>query len=135
MKTECTQDRVEFAGRGCRRDLADRAGGHVSSDCGILFLCEVDLQTGLMEQFAGCFIDRRSPKQIEHSVLVFFAKGLTASGRAMRISMSTIFYELIPSSRRLWVGRIRPGSIVLASWIVERLWPVSQHPESIGTNA
>jgi len=43
-------------------------GGAITSDAGALLLKATDGAISLMERFAGCFIDRRHPAQVEHSV-------------------------------------------------------------------
>jgi hypothetical protein len=43
-------------------------GGTVTSDAGGLLLREVEKATGLIERFSECFVDRRDPRRIEHSV-------------------------------------------------------------------
>jgi hypothetical protein len=43
-------------------------GGTVSSDAGALLLQRTDQAIGLMERLARCFLDRRDPRLIEHSV-------------------------------------------------------------------
>jgi hypothetical protein len=43
-------------------------GGTVSSDAGALLLQRTDRAIGLIDRLAQCFIDRRDPKLIEHSV-------------------------------------------------------------------
>lgn len=69
MKTECTQQRVEFQALGKREIVADFNGGEISSDGGALLLREVERQTSVLAKFAECFTDHRDPDRIEHSVL------------------------------------------------------------------
>ena len=42
-------------------------GGKMSSDAGALLLGAADRAIGLIERFAGCFKDHRSPELIEHT--------------------------------------------------------------------
>jgi hypothetical protein len=67
--TECNQDRFEFASAQGRREIvAEFSGGTVSSDGGALLLQEADLKMNLLARFSQCFIDRRNPVLIEHSI-------------------------------------------------------------------
>jgi hypothetical protein len=43
-------------------------GGRISSDGGVLLLCETDRQLGLVDRFAECFADHRAAEWVEHSV-------------------------------------------------------------------
>jgi hypothetical protein len=67
--TECNQDRFEFASAQGRREIvAEFSGGTVSSDGGALLLQETDSKMNLLARFSQCFIDRRNPVLIEHSI-------------------------------------------------------------------
>jgi hypothetical protein len=67
--TECNQDRFEFASAQGRREIvAEFSGGTVSSDGGALLLREADSKMNLLARFSECFIDRRNPVLIEHSI-------------------------------------------------------------------
>ena len=67
--TECNQDRFEFASAPGRREIvAEFSGGTVSSDGGALLLQEADSKMNLLARFSECFIDRRNPVLIEHSI-------------------------------------------------------------------
>jgi len=67
--TECNQDRFEFASAHGRREIvAEFSGGTVSSDGGALLLQEADSKMNLLARFSQCFIDRRNPVLIEHSI-------------------------------------------------------------------
>jgi hypothetical protein len=68
MPTECTPKLFEFEGVEGRRVVADFAGGDITSNAGALLLGQVDRGLGLVRGFAGCFVDRRDPRLIEHSV-------------------------------------------------------------------
>jgi hypothetical protein len=48
--------------------VASFDGGRLSSDGGALLLREVEHRYGLIERFAGCFVDHRDEDLIEHSV-------------------------------------------------------------------
>jgi hypothetical protein len=43
-------------------------GGAITSDAGALLLGATDGAIGLVERFAGCFLDRRRPELVEHAV-------------------------------------------------------------------
>jgi hypothetical protein len=52
-----------------RRDVVARFdGGRISSDGGALLLGEVERRTGILTQFAGCFVDHRDEELVEHTV-------------------------------------------------------------------
>jgi hypothetical protein len=68
MPTQCNPEQLEFAGVGRRRVIGAFDGGTVSSDAGALLLQRTDQAIGLMERLARCFLDRRDPRLIEHSV-------------------------------------------------------------------
>lgn len=42
--------------------------GTISSDAGGLLLREVEQRTGILRQFAACFVDHRDPDLVEHTV-------------------------------------------------------------------
>ena len=67
--TECTtQDRFEFGTSGAREIVAEFGGGTISSDGGALLLRETDARLNLLARFSQCFLDRRNPALIEHSL-------------------------------------------------------------------
>lgn len=68
MPTQCNPEQLEFAGVGRRRVIAAFDGGRVSSNAGALLLQRTDQAIGLIDRLAQCFIDRRNPDLIEHSV-------------------------------------------------------------------
>jgi len=68
MPTECSAELFEFAAVEGRSVVAGFDGGAITSDAGALLLKATDGTIGLMERFAGCFIDRRHPAQVEHTV-------------------------------------------------------------------
>jgi len=68
MPTQCNAEQLEFSCVGRRRVVAAFDGGRVSSDAGALLLQRTDQAIGLIDRLAGCFIDRRDPDLIEHSV-------------------------------------------------------------------
>jgi hypothetical protein len=68
MPTECSAELFEFAAVERRSVVAGFDGGAITSDAGALLLKATDGAISLMGRFAGCFIDRRHPAQVEHSV-------------------------------------------------------------------
>jgi Transposase DDE domain group 1 len=68
MPTQCNAEQLEFSCVGRRRVVAGFDGGTVSSDAGALLLQRTDQAISLIDRLAQCFIDRRDPKLIEHSV-------------------------------------------------------------------
>jgi Transposase DDE domain group 1 len=68
MPTECSAELFEFAAVERRSVVAGFDGGAITSDAGALLLKATDGAIGLLERFAGCFIDRREPAQVEHTV-------------------------------------------------------------------
>lgn len=68
MSTECNTDRFCFQPLGRREVIGAFDGGTISSDAGGLLLREVEQRTGIIRQFAACFVDHRAPELIEHSV-------------------------------------------------------------------
>ncbi|MGH8135037.1 MAG: IS1380 family transposase [Steroidobacteraceae bacterium] len=68
MPTQCNAEQLEFAGVERRRVVAAFDGGTVSSDAGALLLGKADAAIGLIDRLACCFVDRRKPEAIEHTV-------------------------------------------------------------------
>jgi len=68
MQTECSTTLFEFAPVEDRKVVADFGGGTMTSNAGALLLGGVDKAVKLVERAAGCFIDRRDPRLVEHSV-------------------------------------------------------------------
>jgi Transposase DDE domain group 1 len=66
--TECSQSSFEFQGLFSRGVVGRFDGGQITSDGGALLLREVESRTRIVERFAECFRDHRSPDRIEHSV-------------------------------------------------------------------
>src|SRR3989442_9079221 len=69
MQTECTQVSFRFHPLSQRDVVAGCDGGSITSDGGGLLLREVERRTGILRQFASCFMDHRDPRFIEHRVL------------------------------------------------------------------
>jgi len=68
MTTQCTTDRLTFQPLGRREVVGAFDGGTITSDAGGLLLREVERRTGIIRQFAACFLDHRDPELIEHRV-------------------------------------------------------------------
>jgi len=68
METQCSTDRFSFQPLGRREVVAAFDGGTIRSDAGGLLLREVEKQTGILRQFASCFVDHRDAERIEHTV-------------------------------------------------------------------
>jgi Transposase DDE domain group 1 len=68
MLTECIADLFGFAAVERREVVASFDGGSMTSDAGALLLGATDRAIGLIERFAGCFVDGRDRTLIEHEV-------------------------------------------------------------------
>jgi hypothetical protein len=66
--TECKEQRWLFQDLGERKVELDFGGGYLSSDGGGLILRELEHHSGLLRDFAGCFVDYRDQRYVEHSV-------------------------------------------------------------------
>jgi hypothetical protein len=67
--TECNQSSFGFEACGKREIVARFDGGTISSDGGALLLRQTDERLNLLPRLAGCFLDGRNQKQVEHSIL------------------------------------------------------------------
>jgi Transposase DDE domain group 1 len=68
MTTKCHAAYLDFPMLGSRQVLVDFDGGDITSDGGGLLLRQTERLTGVIRQFAACFIDHRDPSRIEHTV-------------------------------------------------------------------
>jgi hypothetical protein len=68
MPTECSAELFEFAPVEGRRVVASFDGGAITSDAGALLLGQADRAIRLIERFAACFTDARTPELVEHKV-------------------------------------------------------------------
>ena len=68
MPTECSPELFEFAPVEGRVVVAGFDGGAITSDAGALLLGATDRAIRLVDRFAGCFVDRRDPRYVEHRV-------------------------------------------------------------------
>jgi hypothetical protein len=67
--TECTQTSFGFEGCGKREIVARFDGGAISSDSGAFLLRQTDKRLNLLPRLTECFLDGRSQKRVEHSIL------------------------------------------------------------------
>src|SRR4051795_8682943 len=67
--TECNQSSFGFENCAGREVVASFDGGTISSDGGCLLLRQTDQRLNLLPRLAECFVDRRDPERVEHSVL------------------------------------------------------------------
>jgi hypothetical protein len=58
--------------------------GKITSDAGALLLTATDRAVGLIDRFAGCFTDSRSPELVEHTVATLSANASSALRWVMR---------------------------------------------------
>jgi hypothetical protein len=68
MQTECSADRFAFAPVERRAVVAAFDGGTMTSDAGAMLLGATDRVIGMIERFAGCFIDYRRAELVTHEV-------------------------------------------------------------------
>jgi hypothetical protein len=68
MATECRQDSFDFGTVEGRAVVGAFDGGVISSDGGALLLGATDQAIALVDRFAACFRDGRSPELIEHKL-------------------------------------------------------------------
>ncbi|HEX2136988.1 MAG TPA: IS1380 family transposase [Microvirga sp.] len=74
MPTQCSRGVFGFAPVEGRRVEAAFDGGHATSDAGALLLGATDRAIGLVDRFAACFDDGRTPALVEHSVTAMVAQ-------------------------------------------------------------
>ena len=68
MQTECMPKLFAFEAVERRSVVASFEGGNITSNAGALLLGQVDRGLGLVRRFAGCFIDRRDRRYVEHQI-------------------------------------------------------------------
>ena len=68
MPTECSAKPMGFARVDGRAVVADFEGGAITSNAGGLLLGATDRAIGLVERFAACFADSRTPERVVHEV-------------------------------------------------------------------
>jgi hypothetical protein len=72
--TECTQETFKFAAHFSRRVVAEFSSSQLTTDGGSLLLRQADRRIRLLCRLADCFVDRRDPVRIEHSVAEMVAQ-------------------------------------------------------------
>jgi hypothetical protein len=72
--TECNQSEFGFEAHFSRRVVAGFDGGAMTSDAGGLLLRETDRRLNLLPRLSECFLDRRSPLLVKHSVAQMVAQ-------------------------------------------------------------
>ena len=78
MLTECNPDMFGFEAVEGRQVVAGFDGGAITSDAGALLLGATDRVIGMVDRLASCFVDRRSPELIEHSVATLVGQRIFA---------------------------------------------------------
>jgi Transposase DDE domain group 1 len=68
MPTECSADLFGFAPVDGRKVVGGFDGGRITSNAGALLLGQLDEGLGLIRRFAGCFLDRRDCRFVEHRI-------------------------------------------------------------------
>lgn len=74
LQNHTAQSEFPFQALGSRQVVASFDGGRLSSDGGVLLLRSLDQSLGLTRKLAGCFLDRRDPDLITHSVHTLVAQ-------------------------------------------------------------
>jgi hypothetical protein len=69
MPTECSPKTMSFSRVGGRAVVADFGGGAITSDAGALLLGAIDRDIGLVDRFAACVSDGRTPGRVTHDVV------------------------------------------------------------------
>ena len=77
-KTRCEQAAFFFQDCASRKLVASFDGGSLSCDGGLPLLRQLDRSLGLSKDIASCFVDRRDPARIQHSVQELVAQRLLA---------------------------------------------------------
>ncbi len=78
MQTECTPELFRFEAVERRAVVASFDGGSITSNAGALLLRQLDRGLGLVRRFAGCFVDRRDPRFVEHRLETLVGQRLFA---------------------------------------------------------
>src|SRR3954453_2208221 len=68
VKVEPTPPLASLSPVAGKAILARFDGGQLSSDTGVLVLCEVEQRLGIAERLAACIDDPRLPERVRHSV-------------------------------------------------------------------
>ena len=78
METDCSTTLFDFAPVEERKVVASFDAGTMTSNAGALLLGSVDKAVRLVERAAGCFVDKRDPSLIEHSVATLVGQRILA---------------------------------------------------------
>ena len=76
--TDCSSAPLLLPDLGTRKVVADFSGGQLSSDGGALLLRQIDRALGVSRTVAGCFLDLRDSRYVDHSVEHLLAQRLHA---------------------------------------------------------
>lgn len=74
LRAHVAQTEFAFQALGSRQVVASFDGGRLSSDAGVLLLRDLDRSLGLTRKLAACFVDRRDPDLVRHSVHTLLAQ-------------------------------------------------------------
>jgi hypothetical protein len=74
--TDCNQQTWLFQALGQRKVELDFGGGYLSRDGGGLALRELERHSGLIRALAGCFVDHRDARYVEHRLEELLAQRL-----------------------------------------------------------
>jgi hypothetical protein len=83
MQTECSADLFGFARVEGRAVVAVFNGGKITSDAGALLLGMTDRAILLVDRFAACFADSRTPELIEHTVRALVGQRVFRAGAGL----------------------------------------------------
>ena len=83
MQTECSADLFGFARVEGRAVVAVFNGGKITSDAGALLLGATDRAILLVDRFAACFADSRTPELIEHTVRALVGQRVFRAGAGL----------------------------------------------------
>ncbi len=76
--TECSQTQFTFQAHFSRQVTGQFDSGTMTSDAGGLLLLETDRRMNLLPRLAQCFLDRRAPARIQHSVAEMISQRVAA---------------------------------------------------------
>jgi hypothetical protein len=92
MQTDCSAKLFGFEAVERKKVVAGFDGGVITSNAGALLLGQVDRGLELVRRFAGCFVDRRDPRLVEHRLETLV--GQRIFGLALRYEDLNDHYEL-----------------------------------------
>jgi hypothetical protein len=72
--TECNQSSFEFGRAGGRQVTARFDGGNITTDAGAFLLQQTNRRLNLLPRLAECFLDRRNPMFVLHSIQEMLAQ-------------------------------------------------------------